>query len=191
MILALQGSMAAGKTSDIEYLRKHTSDLVISEEDHHEVVQKVKERHLDKNRYEDYLEIQKMYLQDEIERFDRLKDYPCVVMDYGAEEIEFYTLCYPGSIGEDWDIEGPLHHQLEQIRKCMPDRILFLDASVQTLCVHKEADSTRSRTFFDHYVEHLLPMKRQWFLNRDNVDFLNVDGLSAYCGLWERCCGED
>ena len=70
-------------------------------------------------------------------------------MDFGAEEIEFYTLNYPKTIGQEWEIENALHEELKQVRKCMPTRILFLDASNEVLLRHKE-----------------------------NVDVLNVDNLN-------------
>ena len=50
-------------------------------------------------------------------------------MDFGAEEIEFYTLNYPKTNGQDWEIENALQKELELVRRCMPTRILFLDAS--------------------------------------------------------------
>ncbi|MBE6563286.1 MAG: hypothetical protein E7660_06075 [Ruminococcaceae bacterium] len=99
-------------------------------------------------------------------------------MDFGAEEIEFYTLNYPKSIGETWEIESALKKELDEVRKCMPARILFLDASRETLLKRKEKDNTRSRNFFEHHLNLLLPLKRQWFIGKDNVDVLNVDALS-------------
>lgn len=32
----------------------------------------------------------------------KVKDFPCTVMDFGAEEIELFTLNYPKSMGLDW-----------------------------------------------------------------------------------------
>ena len=61
----------------------------------------------------------------------------------------------------------------------MPVRILFLDASDEVLLRRKENDNTRSRNFFEHYLKYLLPLKRDWFIGRENVDVLNVDDLSA------------
>ena len=61
----------------------------------------------------------------------------------------------------------------------MLNRILFLDASDDTLRRHKENDFTRSRNFFEHHITHLLPLKREWFMSRENVDVLRVDDLSA------------
>lgn len=179
MILSLQGCMAVGKTTAVNYLREHAPYVNISYENNADIVREIKQRQLDKNQYEDYLEIQKLWLNQEVVRHHKAKAHMCSIMDFGAEEIEFYTLNYPKSIGQDWEIENALQDELEAVRKCMPTRILFLDASDETLQRHKEMDTTRSRNFFDHYLQHLLPLKRAWFLGRDNVDVLKVDNLSA------------
>lgn len=143
------------------------------------LIDEVKQRQLDKNKYEDYLEIQKLWLDKEVVRYNKAKEFPCSIMDFGAEEIEFYTLNYPITIGQKWEIENALKKELEQVRKCMPTRILFLDASNEVLRKHKENDNTRSRNFFEHHLKHLLPLKRQWFIGKENVDVLNVDNLNA------------
>ena len=111
-------------------------------------------------------------------RYHTAQRFPCSVMDFGAEEIEFYTLNYPRTIGQDWEVESMLHSELEAVRKCMPARILFLDASDEVLRKHRKSDSTRSRTFFEHHMKYLLPLKRQWFIGKENVDVLYVDNLS-------------
>lgn len=179
MILSLQGCMAVGKTTAVRYLQEHASYINISYEINTDIVDEVKRRELDKNKYEDYLEIQKLWLNKEVLRYHKAKKFPCSIMDFGAEEIEFYTLNYPKTIGQDWEVENDLHEELEAVRKCMPTRILFLDASNETLLSHKENDTTRSRNFFDHHLKHLLPLKRAWFIGRENVDVLNVDNLTA------------
>lgn len=61
----------------------------------------------------------------------------------------------------------------------MPTRILFLDASEKVLRQHKENDETRSRNFFEHHLKYLLPLKREWFLKKTNVDILCVDDLDV------------
>ncbi|MDO4268134.1 MAG: hypothetical protein Q4C73_06635 [Eubacteriales bacterium] len=93
------------------------------------------------------------------------------------QRIEFYTLNYPKSLGKNWRVEEKLQKELTDIRGCMPERILFLDASEQTLRRRKEQDQTRSREFFDYYISNLMPLKRKWFLERENVDVLNTDDL--------------
>ncbi len=178
MILSLQGCMAVGKTTAVRYLQENAPYINISYEINTDIIEEVKRRHLDKNEFEDYIEIQKLWLNKEIIRWNKAKDFPCSVMDFGAEEIEFYTLNYPKTIGENWDIENVLKNELQAIRMCMPTRILFLDASDETLRKHKNNDLTRTRNFFEHHLKFLLPLKRQWFYGRENVDILLVDDLS-------------
>ena len=170
--------MAAGKTTAVRYLQTHAPEIHISFEDNSDVIAEIKQRKLDKNKYEDYLEIQRLWLQKEVTRWEKAQGYPCTVMDFGAEEIEFYTLHYPKTMGMDWEVEKALQHELDAVRKCMPHRILFLNASEETLRRNKENDLSRSRNFFDYYVRHFLPLKKAWFLNRPNVDVLDVDGLT-------------
>ena len=179
MVLSLQGCMAVGKTTAVQYLRENAPYVNISYENNADVIDEIKQRQLDKNIYEDYLEIQKLWLSKEVVRYHKAKDFECSIMDFGAEEIEFYTLNYPKTIGQNWNIENALKKELEQIRECMPTRILFLDASTEVLVRRKENDKSRSRNFFEHHLKYLLPLKRNWFLGKENVDVLIVDNLSA------------
>lgn len=182
MILSLQGCMAVGKTTAARYLEQHCPQVHICFEDNAAIIAEVKHRKLNKNRYEDYLEIQRLFLQNELRRWQATQKYPCTVMDFGAEEIEFYTLNYPKSKGLDWDagaIRQALALELAEIQVCMPEHILFLDALETTLRARKEGDSTRSREFFEYYLAHLLPLKREWFRKKQNVTFLSTDGMTA------------
>ena len=179
MVLSLQGCMAVGKTTAVCYLRENAPYVNISFEDNSDVTAEIKMRNLNKNIYEDYLEIQKLWLNKEVARYQKANEFACSIMDFGAEEIEFYTLNYPKTIGQNWDVENDLKKELDQIRKCMPTRILFLDASTEVLIRRKESDNTRSRKSFAHHLEYLLPLKRNWFMGKENVDILNVDNLTA------------
>ncbi|SES07585.1 hypothetical protein SAMN02745229_01163 [Butyrivibrio fibrisolvens DSM 3071] len=179
MILSLQGCMAVGKTTAVRYIQEKAPYINISYEDNTDIIEEIRCRNLDKNRYEDYLEIQKLWLRKEVLRYEKAAKYPCSIMDFGAEEIEFYTLNYPKSIGEDWEVENALNKELTEVRSCMPNRILFLDASDDVLRSHKQHDDTRTRNFFEHHLQHLMPLKRKWFLNKENVDWLMIDDLSA------------
>ena len=193
MVLSLQGCMAVGKTTALRYLETHAPELRVSYEDNAAVIAEVRRCRLDKARFEDYAAIQRMWLQNEIDRYERVKDAPCTVMDFGAEEIEFYTLCYPASIGQSWPVADALADELAAVRRCMPERILFLDAAEETLRRRREGDATRSRTFFEHHLMHLMPLKRAWFGKMSNVDWLNTDGLGAQevgarVAAWARAC---
>ena len=177
MVLSLQGCMAAGKTTALNYLRENAPYVNVSYEENSEVVQAIRNRILEKNKYEDYLEIQRLWLDNEVRRFERVEDLPCTVMDFGVEEIEFHIINFPKAIGKDWDIENALKDELVGVRKCMPARILFLDASDDTLRQRKQSDPNRARSSFEYYLKHLMPLKRTWFSKMSNIDYLLVDNM--------------
>lgn len=179
MILSLQGCMAVGKTTAVNYLRVHAPYVHISYENNADVIAEIRRRGLDKARFEDYLEIQRLWLHKEMVRWEKAVRHPYCIMDFGAEEIEFFTLNYPKSMGLNWDIESALKPELTAIRRCLPDRILFLDASDETLIRRKANDASRTRNSFDHHLQFLMPLKRAWFLGQENVDVINTDSLSA------------
>lgn len=193
LVLSLQGCMAVGKTTAVRYLQRHAPHIHVSFEDNAAVIAEVRRRGLQKTVYADYLEIQKLWLAAEVRRWEKAQAHPCTVMDFGAEEIEFYTLHYPASIGRDWAVEAPLHRELEAVRRCLPQRILFLDADEAELRRRKEHDPTRSRAFFEEHLTRLLPAKRQWFCGRPDVDMLDTthlspEALGAAVLQWVEAC---
>lgn len=145
MILSLQGCMAVGKTTAARYLEQHCQQVQVCFEDNAAVLAEIKQRGLNKNSYADYLEIQRLFLRNELRRGQKAKKYPHAVMDFGAEEIEFYTLNYPKSRGLEWKIEAirqALAPELAAVQACMPEHILFLDASEAVLRARKAGDTT-------------------------------------------------
>ena len=178
LILSLQGCMAVGKTTALNYIYENVPYVKISYDINTDIMEQIKSRKLNKNQYEDYLEIQKFWINKEIERWKMAQKNEYTLMDFGAAEIEFYSLNYPKTIGENWEVKGELYKELINLRKCMPDRTLFLDASEDTLRRNKEQDTRLPRNSFEHHLNNLLPLKREWFIGREDVDVLNVDTLS-------------
>ncbi|MDQ0222903.1 AAA family ATPase [Streptococcus moroccensis] len=178
MLLGLQGGMAVGKTSVIQYLYDYSPIIRGVAEDNREVIERLNRQQLDKTVYEDYLEIQRYWIAHEIKRFRQIQDYPYHLIDWGAEEIAFYTLHYPRSIGKDWDIEQALAPELAALKACYPERVLYLEAKPETLLARKAGDVTRERSFFEHYTTKLLPYKKEWLMTQLPVDVLVVDNLS-------------
>lgn len=181
MILSLQGCMAVGKTTAARYLEQHCQQVQVCFEDNAAVLAEIKQRGLNKNSYADYLEIQRLFCAMSCAA-GRKQKIPHAVMDFGAEEIEFYTLNYPKSRGLEWEMEAirqALAPELAAVQACMPEHILFLDASEAVLRARKAGDTTRSREFFAYYLNHLLPLKREWFREKKNVTFLSTDRLTA------------
>lgn len=150
----------------------------ISQEDAAAPAAEVRRRGLDKRTFADYTEIQRIFIRHEIARWQAVQAQPCVVTDLGAEEIEFYTLHYPASIGQAWPVAQALAPELAALRRCRAQHTLFLDASPAVLCARKEADTSRDRTFFDHSLTRLLPVKRHWFAAQPGTEFLTTDTLT-------------
>ncbi len=175
MVLVLQGGMAVGKTTAAQYVAAHAPDVTVFYEDNAPALAALRGRGLDKHRFADYCEIQRAFIQQEIDRYARAAACPCALVDLGPQEIEFYTLHYPASIGQDWPVEQALAPELTALRACRIDRTLFLQASTPVLRQRKEADTSRDRGFFEHTVRHLLPAKEQWFAAQPRVDFLQTD----------------
>lgn len=129
MVLALQGGMAVGKTTAARYVAAHAPDVTVFLEDNSPALAALRGRGLDKQRFADYCEIQRAFIQQEIDRYARAAACPCALVDLGPQEIEFYTLHYPASIGQDWPVEQVLAPELAALRVCRIDRTLFLQAS--------------------------------------------------------------
>lgn len=178
LTLSLQGSMAVGKTTALHRIEKHDSTIYISYEKNNHVIDEIRNRKLNKNIYSDYLEIQRLFILNEIKRYQEAAQHHCSIMDFGAEEIEFYTLNYPKAIGVDWEVAKPLEIELQLLKSCFPQKILYLNAANETLLARKKSDNSRNREFFEFYIQKLLPLKREWFLNQEIVDILEVDGKS-------------
>lgn len=178
-IVSLQGGMASGKTTTARYIREHMPEVTVSFENSALVLAEVVAAGLSKFVLDDFIQIQKMYIEAEIERYFSLLGKDRVVLDLGPEEIEFYTLYFPQSIGMDWDMERLLHPELSDLRRCRLDGILFLDARNETLRRRAEADPSRRRNSFVHYMNHMHRNKKEWFLQSLITTFLQVDGRTA------------
>ena len=178
MVLALQGGMAVGKTTAARFVAAQDPAVTVFPEDNRPALDALQGRRLDKHQFADYCEIQRAFIRQELDRYARAARCPCALLDLGPQEIEFYTLHYPASLGQNWPVEQALTAELAALRRCRIGRTLFLRASVPVLRQRKEQDATRDRGFFDYTVQHLLPAKEQWFAAQPRVDFLQTDGLT-------------
>ena len=179
LVLSLQGGMAVGKTTMLEYLKIHAPYLNICFEDNSVVIEEVRKMNPDRSRFDDFVEVQRLWINSAICRFMEAKKHEVTVMDFGPEEIEFYTFAYPVSIKAEWRVDKALSKELRILRECQPDRILFLEASEDTLKKHNENDHKRKRHTFDYYISKMLPLKKTWFRTMDNVDYLCIDGMET------------
>lgn len=89
MILSLQGCMAVGKTTAVRYLQENAPYVNISYEINTDIIDEVKRRQLDKNKYEDYLQIQKLWLEKEVVRYNKAKDFNVVLWILEQKKLNF------------------------------------------------------------------------------------------------------
>lgn len=178
-IVSLQGGMACGKTTLARKINEQNNDIVVSYEDVSSLIKIIKSENLDKRKLEEYIKIQKLFINYELERYKKLKIHNKVIIDLGLEEIEFYTLNYPKSIGMDWNIEKMMKNELNELRKHQNTLNIFLDCDEDVLKKRKDNDLFRTRNFFDFYISSMHSLKRKWFKNRENTIFIDTTKLSS------------
>ena len=69
MVLALQGGMAVGKTTAARYTAAHASAVTVFFEDNAPALAALRGRGLDKHKFADYCEIQRAFIQQELDRY--------------------------------------------------------------------------------------------------------------------------
>lgn len=160
-IVSIQGGMASGKTTLAQALEDAYPELHVYYENPYPIVQKRKELGLDIRTEDGFVENQRLFIQAEIERFRHFPDGH-IILDRGPEDLEFYTLHYPQIHGHDWDIESRLKTELEALRECRSDQILYLRASNQLLQTRRDADQTRTRQSFEQH-QPLWALEENWY----------------------------
>ncbi len=180
-VLSIMGGMAVGKTTLLKQIEQRMDQVEVSFEDISVVNSIVKSRKLDKYNQSDFVEIQKLFIEAEIERYEKMlkqSHRSVIIFDLGAKEIEFYTKFFPKSIGCEWNVCEILQNELSELCKCYYNGILYLDASDETLRKRMSSDKSRKRGFFEHYLESLHPYKKTWIKNITNITIINTDNLN-------------
>ncbi|MEM5015539.1 AAA family ATPase [Metabacillus indicus] len=176
-VLSIQGGMAGGKTTLAKKLETIMSDVFFSYENPYPNLVKRKNMNLDISTREGFVENQRIFIASEIERFHHLPDGK-VIFDRGPEDIEFYTLHFPLANGYDWDVENDLQHELQELRRCRSDYILYLDANEETLRRRKQSDKTRGRSSFEQNMK-IIGFEKEWF-SQFNTKVVDVNQLTPH-----------
>ena len=109
--------MAVGKTTAAKYVEKNMDNVFVSYENPASLLEEIKRRGWSQNTLEGFVEIQSLFINDEINRWEKCRQHENVLMDLGTDEIEFFTLFYPTSMGFDWDTEKLLKNELIALRE--------------------------------------------------------------------------
>lgn len=153
--------MAGGKTTLTKRLEEQIDNVYFTYENPYPIVRKSKSQGLDIYTEDGFVQNQRLFIETEIKRFNYLPNRK-VIFDRGPEDIEFYTLYFPMANGFKWDIEQLLKDELQELRRCRSDIILYLDASKETLNKRKQSDLSRRRSSFDKNIK-LYQFEKNWF----------------------------
>ncbi|HDR7793528.1 TPA: AAA family ATPase [Bacillus luti] len=183
-VISLQGPMASGKTTLAKSLEQHGLSVIY--ENPYQIVEKRKELNLDMNSKEGFIANQKMFIEAKIKEFQNVKG-SVVIFDRGPEDIEFYTIFYPTTIGKEWDIETELRDELYKLRECRSDAIFYLDSSESNLYNRKNNDRTRNRSTFEEQFK-LVETEKDWYkqfpVTYVDTNRLSADALEVYFMKW-------
>ncbi|MFB5089464.1 AAA family ATPase [Psychrobacillus sp. PGGUH221] len=175
-ILSIQGGMAGGKTTLTKKLEEQIDGLYFTYENPYPIVEKRENKNLDIYTKDGFVENQRLFIESEINRFNNLPDGK-VIFDRGPEDIEFYTLHFPIANGFNWDIEQLLKDELQELRRCRSDIIIYLDASEETLYKRKHSDLGKRRNAFQKNIK-LYKFEKDWFM-QFNTKFLDVNNKTS------------
>lgn len=164
--------MAGGKTTLTKRLEKQIDNVYFTYENPYPLVKQRDSKKLDIHTKEGFIENQRLFIEAEIKRYNNLPKGK-VIFDRGPEDIEFYTIHFPIANGFDWDIESLLKDELEALRKCRSDLILYLDASEETLLLRKQSDQNRRRNSFEKNIK-LYKYENDWF-KQFNTKFVDAN----------------
>lgn len=126
----------------------------------------------------EFYEIQRWYINYEVQRFASFGDDDVVVLDRGPEEKEFYLFFYPRYIGKNWDVESRLAGPLERLRQCRSNRILYLTAAEESI-ERRVAGDTQQRPFFREWLLKWQDLVDMHFRSNPKTVVLDTTEMSA------------
>lgn len=172
-IVSLSGCRAVGKTTLINNLQTRYPQLYIREgfrktDTGFRMCVK-----------EEYYMNERWYIQREIEEYQTLKKMDSnVLLLRGAEDLAFFAVHYPRIHGYSWNVEEDLHDELQALKKCQSDGILYLDADVQTILRRKESDKTKDRTTMEDWLLNWQPYLDAYIKSFPYTTVLKTDNMS-------------
>ncbi len=133
-VLAIEGFHGAGKSALIAGLRSRRSDYLFFDDGRIPQIEDLRvDRRLRADIEGDYYEIERAYVDFEVQRFATFRESDFVVMARGPELREFYFLHHPVLLRKNWDVERRFAAELLRFRSCRSNRILYLDASTEQI----------------------------------------------------------
>lgn len=177
LTLSIQGGQAVGKTTALKIAQTILYNYDFLFEDLSSILKKRRQLQLDINTEEGFIENQRLFINHEVDRSSKLLS-SITVFDRGPEDTECYTLNYPKSIGQEWNIKDRLKTELKELRKIRSSYVLYLNGAASTLSIRKDKDKTRTRSTFNRFKTQFYKYELEWFRSLNNVDFLETDTMN-------------
>lgn len=174
LIFSLSGCKAVGKSTLINGICQHMPKIIIREGFRYF------ETGYDMTIEEEYYEHEKLYFNREIEEYHQFKnqDAPALLVR-GPEDMEFYGLHYLKLNNYNWDIETALKKELNELRACRSDHLLYLDASIDTIIRRKGGHVTKVRANMESWLRDWQPNLEPFIKSLPATTILNTDNMTA------------
>lgn len=173
-IISISGCRSIGKTTLINGLKRVFPEMITREGFRRTSLG------LNMDLEQDYYLNEKWYIKREIEEYDKVKrQNKDALFLRGPEDLEFYALHYPVTMGKNWDVENNLMSELKELRKRRSDYILYLSASDQTIWNRCQNDTQKKRDNLQEWMQEWEQYFDRFMRSRENVFVLNTDNRFA------------
>jgi len=177
-VISVQGCHAVGKSTLINQIKLARPDISCWSEGLRELDARKANTHLRMDVEEEFYQIQRWYVEHVVRRFRSFPPHSIVMLDRGPEEIEFYLFHYLRIHRRNWDIEAHFSQDLARLRRCRSNRVLYLDASLETIIARRESDA-RNRPTMDVWLRDWQPYVEAYFKSMPKTVVLNTDQMTA------------
>lgn len=173
IIFSLSGCKAVGKTTLINGLREKMPELIIREGF------RQTDTGFNMKNEEEYYDNERWYIQREIKEYNEYRNQPFPVMLLrGPEDLEFYAFHYPRLNNFPWDIEANLKEELQELRKCRSDYILYLEADMETILKRKINDR-KKRLNMEEWLLNWQPYIEKYIKGNLRTTILNTENMDS------------
>ena len=162
-VCSIQGSHGVGKSTLVEAMKTEVPGARVFTEmaEKLELMKQPEGQHL---LPEVFQHNQRLFIRSEIKRWRSFRADEVIIIDRGPETTEFFTVHYPAFRAAHWSADHLLTDELQALRQCRSDLMLYLTASEDVLW-NRARNDVKPRPTFERWLRFFEPRARQWFSN--------------------------
>jgi len=180
-IFTVQGPWAAGKSTLLARLSDvYGRDILpVSEFGVQERLER-DDLKLDINKRGDFITNQKIFHHAEYERVKHLRESGVkqVLFDRGPEDTLCFSKIHPIAISAYWDVSVEMQELAEKYITHRSTKILYLQASRETLASRRKNDHAKARKMFEIFIDLYYDLEIAFYTELPNVLVLNTDDMT-------------